>query len=113
MRYCVRLVQWYSITTNSTADVTVYLSLRDGDSSSGPAAIARDLHPASHKVSTRLLRSKRCTEHASVLRSLLVRREAEREAHAEAAREGTNRMCVRRGEGAVQGVAHDREGQGV
>ena len=45
-----------SIATKSTADVAVYLSLlRDGDNSSGPTAIARDLHPASYEVSAALV----------------------------------------------------------
>ena len=64
-----------SITTKSTADVAVYLSLLcDGVSSSGPTAITRDLHPASHEVSAALVALKRSTRRASALRNLLVRR---------------------------------------
>ena len=45
-----------NIATKSTTAVTVYLSLLcDGDSSSGPTAIVRDLHPALHEVSVELI----------------------------------------------------------
>jgi len=101
-----------SITTKFTADVAVYLSLLcDGDSSSGPTAITRDLHPASHEVSAALVALEEkhavriCAEEPSRAQ------EAEREARAEAAREDRNGMSVRCGEGAARGVARDREGQ--